>query len=174
MVPSHGSAVFVFAVAAVQLNRFAVWGMEVGFGPRLSAVAHRLPISEPLLDDKPFQRCQPMLIVMRSIIRLPAIFGGLELIGQCGGPFLPREVPVFGELDGERKRLCLPWFGKHRSAFIARQAWQQCEVLVLRRCGIRLTQDNRPTCRYTPHPALPPPRPRARARRSGPNRDAAA
>jgi hypothetical protein len=48
--------VLVFAGAAVQLNRSAVWGMEVGFRPGLFAFAHRFRISEPLLDDKPFQR----------------------------------------------------------------------------------------------------------------------
>jgi hypothetical protein len=78
--------VFVFAIAAVQLNRFAVWGMEVGFRPRLFAFAHRFPINEPLLDDKPFQRHEPVLTIMRSITRLAVIFGSPQLIGQRGGP----------------------------------------------------------------------------------------
>jgi hypothetical protein len=40
-----------------------------------------------------------MLIILRSIIRLATIFGGLQLIGQCGSPFLPGEMALLGELD---------------------------------------------------------------------------
>jgi hypothetical protein len=87
----------VFAIAGLQLNRFAVWGVQVGFRPRLFALAHLFPISEPLLDNKPFQRRGPMLIILRSIIRLAAIFSGLQLAGQRGGLFLPCENVPAGE-----------------------------------------------------------------------------
>ena len=105
-----GKALVSFADAIAQFHRLAMRGMKVGFCPCRFAFAHRFPIGQTLVDDKPFQRRQPMLVVVRAIIRLTAIIGGLQLIGQRSGPFLPGEMAVLGEFDGERKRLRLPRF----------------------------------------------------------------
>jgi hypothetical protein len=64
-------------------------------------------------------------VVVRTVIRLAARLGRLELIGERGRPLFPREVTSFRELDRKRKGLRLPRFGEHRPAFIARKARQR-------------------------------------------------
>ena len=71
--------------------------------------------------DQAFQRRQPMLVVMRAVVGLAAIFGRLQLGGQLRRPFFPREVALLGELDGERESLRLPGLGEDGAAFVARQ-----------------------------------------------------
>lgn len=66
-----------------------------------------------------------MLVVMRPVVRLAAIGGGFELFGERCGPLFPRKVALLGKLDGKGKRLSLPWLGKYRPAFIAREARQR-------------------------------------------------
>jgi hypothetical protein len=65
-----------------------------------------------------------MLIVMRAIVRLAAVGCDLQLVGEGGGPLLPREVALLGQLDGEGERLGLPGLGKHGATRVARQARQ--------------------------------------------------
>ena len=85
-----------------------------------------------------------MNVVPRAVVRLAAIGGGLESIGERTGPFLPREVPLFGKFDGERKRICLPRLGKHRPTVVSWQMRQRCEAHRFPN-KIKLAQDGRPT-----------------------------
>ena len=55
-----------------------------------------------------------MFVVTRAVVGLAAIGGGLEFIGECCRPFLPGEMPLLGELDGERECLGLPGLGENR------------------------------------------------------------
>jgi hypothetical protein len=93
----QASALVPIGDATTQFNGLAKRGMEVGFRPCLFAFAHHFPIGQTLVDDKPFQRRQPMLVVVRAIIWLTTIVGSLQLIGQRSGPFLPRKMAVLGE-----------------------------------------------------------------------------
>ena len=55
---------------------------------------------------------------------LPVGDGTSDSSSECLGPFLPREVPIAREADGQRKRLCLPRLGKDRFAIHAGQRRQ--------------------------------------------------
>src|SRR5262249_52774359 len=116
---------------------------------------------------------EPVLIVMRAVVRLAAVGRGLEFIAKRAGPFAPCKMPLLGKLDRERKRLRLPRLGKYRPILLARQARQGIKPLGLDR-GIRLAQGSRPTYRYRPHPVAWLGRPTAHVQRSGPNRRAVA
>ena len=59
-----------------------------------------------------------MIIVVRTVVWFPATRGGVELVGERCGPFLPCEKPLLGELHCERERLGLPRLGKHRLALV--------------------------------------------------------
>ena len=63
---------------------------------------------------------KPMIIVMRTIVGLPANPGSIKLVGKRGCPLPPCEMPLLGELDREREGLGLPRLGKHRLAFVSR------------------------------------------------------
>src|SRR5260370_32166911 len=109
-----------------------------------------------------------MLVVTRTVVGLAAACGGLEFIGERSRPFLPREVPLLGELDGERERVSLPGLGKRGSALVARQARQRREAFGLRN-GIRPAQGSHPTWRDKQNRAAQPVLPTAHARRSAPS-----
>ena len=111
----------VFAIAAVQLNRFAMRGTEIGFRPRLFSFAHRFAISEPLLDDKPFQRGKPVSIITRAVIGFAALRRSLEFGSERLCPLGPGEMALLGELDSERKCLRLPWLGEDGASIAARK-----------------------------------------------------
>ena len=55
--------------------------------------------------------------------------GDLEFVCQRGRPLFPGEMPLLGEFDGHRERLCLPRFCKHRPALVVGQG-QQLRVLL--------------------------------------------
>jgi hypothetical protein len=116
------SPLLPFAAGTIQFHRSPVRGMEVSFRPCFFAFMHCLPIRKAFVDDKAFERRQPMLIIMCAVIRLAAIRGGLQLIGQRSGPLLPCEMALLGEPDGKRKRLRLPRFGEYRAIGIPREA----------------------------------------------------
>jgi hypothetical protein len=104
-----------------QLHWLAVRSATIGICPGLFAREQRGRIGQALGRDKALESRQPMLVVMRAVVGLAAIGSGLEFAGERCGPLLPREMPLLGELDGQRKRLRLPRLGKHRPAFVARQ-----------------------------------------------------
>ena len=61
------------------------------------------------------------MVVTRAIVRLTALYIGLQFVSKGGGPFPPSKVASSRELHGQRKRLSLPWLGEYRSVRIARQ-----------------------------------------------------
>src|SRR5215475_10596189 len=116
---------------------------------------------------------EPVLIVMRAVVRLAAVGRSLKFVAKRAGPFAPRKMPLLGKLHRERKRLRLPWLGEYRPIFLARQARQRINPLYLDG-GIRLAQGNRPTYRYRRHLVAWLGRPTAHVQRSAPNTRAAA
>ena len=48
---------------------------------------------------------KPMIIVLRTIVGLPANPGSIKLVGKRGCPLPPCEMPLLGELDREREGL---------------------------------------------------------------------
>jgi len=68
------------------------------------------------------------MVVARSVISLAAHGCRFDFFRERGGPLFPSEMPLLGELHRERKGLRLPWLGKHRPAFVARQLWQVGEI----------------------------------------------
>src|SRR5258708_38872676 len=108
-----------------------------------------------------------MLVITRTVVGLAAVCGCLEFVGEGSRPFLPREMPLFGKLDGERERLGLPGLGKHGPALVARQTRQRREAFGLGN-GIRPAQDSHPTWRDKRNRAAQPVLPTTLARRSAP------
>jgi hypothetical protein len=52
-----------------------------------------------------FESREPIVVVMRAVIGLATIARGFEFIGKRAGPFLPCEMSLFEELDGQSERL---------------------------------------------------------------------
>src|SRR4029077_10075647 len=95
----------------------------VRVGPRFFAGGERCRVAQALGGNQSLQSRKPMFVVMRAVVGLTAIGGGLELLRKRRGPFLPSEMPMLGEFHGKRKRLRLPRFGKHRVT-LSLIAWQ--------------------------------------------------
>src|SRR5260370_20723598 len=102
-----------------------------------------------------------MLIVMRAVVGLAAISGGLEFVRERSRPLLPGEIPLLGELHSEGECLRLPGLGKYRPAFIARQGRQSGKPFRIG-CRIMLSQGRHPTSTYKQYPAAWPARPTIR------------
>src|ERR1700693_4531108 len=102
-----------------------------------------------------------MVVVARAVVRFTAVVRSLEFFGERGRPFLPSEMALLGELDGECERLSLPRLGKDRPTLIAWQARERSEALSGRN-RIRHAQGSHPTSRDRPHRAARPARPTAR------------
>ena len=43
---------------------------------------------------------EPVVVIMGAIVGFAAIGGGFEFAGEGGGPFLPGEIALLGELHG--------------------------------------------------------------------------
>ena len=129
-----------------ELDRFAVRRVAVRIGPRFLALDERGAIEQSLRLHEVLERGQPMVVIVRSIVWLTALGGRLEFACKRRGPFLPREVTLLGELDGERERLGLPGLGEYRAAFVARKLRQRRERLWIG-SSITRAQGSRPTCR---------------------------
>ena len=129
-----------------KLDRFAVRRVAVRIGPRFLPVDERRGIEQPLCLHEVLERGKPMVVIVRSIVRFTALRGRVKFAGQRRRPFLPREMTLLGELDGERERLRLPGLGEHRATVVAWEARQPRES-VCAKSTIRRGQDSRPTCR---------------------------
>jgi len=68
--------------------------MPVGVGPGFFARQQCRLIRQALSYHQTLQRGQPMVIVMRTIVRLTAIRRGFQLLSQRRRPFLPGEVAL--------------------------------------------------------------------------------
>jgi len=73
-----------------------------------------------------------MLVIMRAVIGLTAIDGGLELVRKRGRPLFPGEMTLLGKFHCERKCLSFPRLAKYRPAVVARQARQRRKPLGIR------------------------------------------
>ena len=94
--------------------------MAIRVSPRVSTCAERGSIRQSLLGDETLQSCEPVIVVMRSIVGLAAIGCGLEFFGERRRPFLPGEMTFLGQLHCKRECLCLPRLGKDGPLFVAR------------------------------------------------------
>src|ERR1700722_20418295 len=95
-----------------QLNRLAVGSVPVSAGPCFLPTRESRRIAQALGGDEALQRREPMLVVMRAIVRLAAIGGCLEFVCERGGPLFPSEMPSLGKFHSERERLRLPGLAK--------------------------------------------------------------
>ena len=118
----------------------------VSVRPGLFARNQASRIGQALSHDQVLKSRKPMIIVMGAVVGFAEGRGSLELVGKRGCPFLPGEMPLFGEFHGERKCLGLPRLGKYRFALILRKPRQRLDALGFPD-GIRRTQGNRPTGR---------------------------
>src|SRR5947209_8663376 len=97
----------------VELYRFAMGCVTIGIRPRVFSRQQGSWIGQILGRCQAFERGQPMLVVMGTVVRLSTIGRGLQFLGKCRCPFLPREVALLGELYCERERLGLPRFREY-------------------------------------------------------------
>ena len=164
----HGVLVRSNVGACGQFYRHAVGGTPVGVRPGLLARNQDCGIGQALGSDQMLESRKPMIIVVRTVVWFPATRGGVELVGERCGPFLPCEKPLLGELHCERERLGLPRFGKHRLTLVSRQPRKRFQALGFRN-RIRRPQGSRPTCRDIRHRAMRPAPPTAHARRTAPS-----
>jgi hypothetical protein len=84
----------------IQFDRLAVRSMSIGFRPRLLALVHGFAIGQALFGHQSFQGREPEFVIAATVIRLAAVVGGLQFIGERGGPF-SGEMPLLGQLDRE-------------------------------------------------------------------------
>jgi hypothetical protein len=107
-----------------KFHGLAVGSVSVRFGPCLLACFQGGAIGQALLRNQAFKRRQPMVIIMRAIVRLAALGRGPKFIAKRAGPFFPCEIPLLTQLYGKRERLCLPRLREHRPVLLARKARQ--------------------------------------------------
>src|SRR5437867_10458096 len=82
----------------VKLDGLAMRRVPVRFGPLFLAHRERGQIGQTLCQSQPFERRQPMFVVMRAIIWLAASAGGSEFFPKSSGPLLPGEMSFFRKL----------------------------------------------------------------------------
>jgi len=70
-------------------------GMAVRVRPSLFTLGQGCLFGQSFAGHKTFQRHQPMLVVMRSVVGLAAIGGGFQFGRQRIGPFFPGEMTLF-------------------------------------------------------------------------------
>src|SRR6266704_401826 len=109
---AHRFRTCILASFWVKLDGLAMRRVTVRFGPLFLAHRERGQIGQTLCQSQPFERRQPMFVVMRAIIEFATSAGGSEFFRKSSGPLLPGEMSFFRKLDGQRERLSLPGFGK--------------------------------------------------------------
>src|SRR5262249_41916564 len=78
--------------------------------------------------NQAFERGQPIVVVVRSIVDVAPCCRRSDFVGQRRGPLFPGEVTLLGKFHRHRKRLRLPWFRKDWTVFVARQRRQRVET----------------------------------------------
>src|ERR1700693_1753028 len=91
-----------------QFDGLAVRRVSVGFGPGFLARFERRSIGQAFGHYQTLKSREPMLIVARAVVGVAAVRRSLELSPERLCPLAPGEMPLFGELHGERERLRLP------------------------------------------------------------------
>src|ERR1700693_2712437 len=147
--------------------------MPIRVSPSLFTSQQFGRIRKTLCRDETLEGRQPIMVIVRAVIRFATIRRTLYFFRKSGRPLLPSEMPLLGELDAERKRLCLPRLRKHWSFLIAWKLWQGREAFFCRN-RFKRVQGSHPTCPGTQNLSLPLGLPTVRARRIEPNRRAGA
>src|SRR5579864_8747579 len=122
-----------------------MWRMPISVRPSLFASKQFSRTRKTLCRDETLEGRQPIMVIVGAIINFAPIGGPLYFFRQRGRPFLPSEMPLLRELNGKRKRLCLPRLCEHWPALVARQLWQGREALFVRN-RFRRVQGSHPTC----------------------------
>src|ERR1700691_4249042 len=103
--------------------------MSIGVGPGFFASEHLVWSGGSFRSHETFKRSQPVLVVGGTVVRVPTICRGLELLGQHGRPLFPGEVALSGKPHGQRKGLGLPGLSKDGTAFVTRERGQRSETV---------------------------------------------
>lgn|SRR5208282_3309500 len=106
-------------MGGAQLDGLAVGRAAVGFGPGFLARQQSCGVGQLLGRYQTFKGREPMMIVARAVVGLASTGGRFDFIRESRCPFLPGEMPLLGELDGERERLSLPRLGKYGPSLVA-------------------------------------------------------
>src|SRR5579863_2024698 len=144
-----------------EFHRPAVRSVAVRVSPFVLAANEGDGIEQSLFQYKTLQRCLPVMVIPRSVVRFAAIDSGLEFGREGRRPFLPRKSSCFRQINGEREGLRLPGLSKYGTAFIARQ---RRELLQTIGNMIRHAQGSPPTDRRRPNRVPTRDRPTARER----------
>lgn len=113
----------VVGKSVAQLDGLAVRCPPISFRPGVFPFTERSGISQTLGRHEAIEGCEPVVVVVGAVIvGFTTVGRGLEFIGKSGRPFLPREMPLFGKMNGHRKGLRLPGLGKHGFTFIPGQS----------------------------------------------------
>src|ERR1700691_3274483 len=107
--------------------------VPVGLRPSFFLGGQRFRTRQTLRHHQTLESREPAMVVPRTIHRFTARRVELQLIGKRRRPFIPRELPLLRQLDGERKRLSLPWLRKHWPTRIAWQSRQRRNIVSLER-----------------------------------------
>ncbi len=103
----------------LQFDRLAVRCSSISVGPGFFAFEQGGRVRQVRRYHEALQRCQPTVVVARSVIWFTTLCVDLQLVSQRFRPFLPRKMPLRGQPNSERECRCLPWLGKDRVTFIA-------------------------------------------------------
>src|SRR5260370_17239409 len=106
-----------------------------------------------------------MVVVVGAIVGFAAVGGGFEFGGECGGPFLPGEMALLGELHGESEGLGLPRLGEDGTTGIAGKLRQSGKTLGFAN-RVMLGQGSRPIDQGRRNPVVRLVGPTVRVRRS--------
>ena len=75
-------------------------GVAVGICPGFFASQERGRIGQTFCCKQVLKSGEPVVVIMGAIVGFAAIGGGFEFAGEGGGPFLPGEMALLGELHG--------------------------------------------------------------------------
>ena len=89
-----------FGVGGAEFDGLAVGGVAVGIGPGFFASQERGRIGQTFCCKQVLKSGEPVVVIMGAIVGFAAIGGGFEFAGEGGGPFLPGEMALLGELQG--------------------------------------------------------------------------
>ncbi len=80
-----------------KLDRLAVRGMPVRFGPGFFPRKERGGIAQAFGGYEAFESDEPAFVIVGTVVGFATIGGGLEFVGECGGPFFPCEMALLGK-----------------------------------------------------------------------------
>ena len=81
-----------------QFDGLAMGRVPIRLGPGLLAAFQRRSIGQTFGRHQVLKCSEPVLIVMRAVVRLAAVGCSLEFVAKRAGPFAPRKMPLLGKL----------------------------------------------------------------------------